>query len=140
MDPPRRCAAQKRGKGGGRQRIDDDEDDDQDHDELTGGAGEDTFIFREFAAADSDKVMDFKHGTDLFNLDRHIFTAIDKGALSSDEFVLGTKALDDDDHIIYDRGSGKLYYDDDGEGGHKQHLLAMLDNHAKVSADDIFIL
>jgi Ca2+-binding RTX toxin-like protein len=112
----------------------------QDHDELTGGKGEDTFIFREFAAKDSDKVMDFDHGADLFNLDRHIFTAIEKGGLANSEFVLGTHAVDANDHVIYDKASGKLYYDDDGEGGHNQYLLAVIDNHARVTADDIFIL
>jgi Ca2+-binding RTX toxin-like protein len=112
----------------------------EDHDELTGGGGSDTFIFRSFELADRDKVMDFKHGTDIFELDALVFPAIDQGQLRPGQFNVGKHADDGNDHIIYNRDTGKLFYDDDGKGGHAQHLLAILDNHAKVSADDIFIL
>jgi Ca2+-binding RTX toxin-like protein len=113
----------------------------QGHDKMIGGTGDDTFIFREFAKADSDIIKDFRN--EVIELDKHVFATIDKGpngVLLDDEFVLGTKALDDDDRVIYDKAHGRLYYDDDGAGGHSKHLLATLDNHAKLSADDIFIL
>ena len=31
--------------------------------------------------------------------------------------MIGTAAQDADDHIIYDSGTGALYYDGDGSGG-----------------------
>jgi Ca2+-binding RTX toxin-like protein len=113
----------------------------QDHDTMTGGAGRDMFIFREFAAKDSDHITDFKHGIDHLGFDRSVFDH-SRGKLSSDEFVLGTAAKDGNDHFIYDSTTGNLYYDDDGKGGHKQHLIATLDNHdhTNLTASDILFI
>lgn len=112
----------------------------EDHDKLIGGTGDDTFIFRSFAPDDSDRVVDFKHKADNIELDASIFTALDAGQLLNSEFVLGSKALDKNDYVIYNPDTGKLYYDDDGSGAHQQHLIATLDNLANLSASDIDIV
>lgn len=106
-------------------------------DTLIGGSGDDIFVFKEFGKADSDHIKDFKHGTDRIAFDTVEFTSLDASGISADEFHLGTKAHDANDYLIYDKASGHLYYDDDGNGGHKQQLVATLDNHAKVTVSDL---
>ena len=110
-----------------------------DHDVLIGGTGKDTFIFRSFAPADSDIVKDFKHKVDNVELDASIFTALAAGHLLNEQFVLGSKALDDDDYVIYNDKNGKLYYDDDGNGAHNKHLIAIFLNEPNITASDIEI-
>jgi Ca2+-binding RTX toxin-like protein len=100
------------------------------NDMLTGGKGEDVFVFKEFGKAYADTVTDFKHGVDSIGIDAVYFTALNDGTLNDGEFFLGTKAHDGDDHLIYDKGTGRLYYDDDGNGAHKQQLIATFENHA----------
>jgi Ca2+-binding RTX toxin-like protein len=112
----------------------------QGHDKMIGGSGKDTFIFRHFGASDTDTITDFKHGTDKLAFDHATFDALDAGSLASSAFHVGTKAHDGDDHFIYDKKSGKVYYDDDGIGPHGQHLIATLTNHPILSAADFLLL
>jgi Ca2+-binding RTX toxin-like protein len=110
------------------------------HDKLTGGAGADTFVFRSFKAADSDHVTDFKHGVDKLAFDHATFSTLKAGSLSGAAFFAGTKAHDGSDRFIYDKKTGHLYYDDDGKGGHAQHLVATLDNHTSLTASDFLLI
>jgi Ca2+-binding RTX toxin-like protein len=107
----------------------------KDRDTLIGGAGADTFIFKELGASNSDKIKDFRHGSDHFEL-HGVFKALQGGDVPANEFYLGTKAHDANDHIIYDKATGNLYYDEDGNGAHKQELFAQLLNHSKLTHDD----
>jgi cysteinyl-tRNA synthetase len=110
------------------------------HDILKGGTGADTFIFRSYKAADSDHIRDFKHGVDKLAFDHATFDTLKAGNLSSAAFFAGEKAHDANDRFIYDKKTGRLFYDDDGKGGHAQHLVATLDNHPTLTASDIFLL
>lgn len=121
--------------GGGNDKIKGGED----HDTLSGNAGADSFIFNKIGAAHSDVLKDFEHGTDRFLLDSFTLTSLDPGKLSAGEFVAGTKALDGNDHIIYNEKTGDLYFDSDGNGTHKQFLLAHLDNKEHLTAGDFFV-
>lgn len=111
----------------------------QGHDVLTGGSGKDVFVFKEYAAADSDRVTDFTHGTDKIGIDGTYLTAFKDGKFSSSEFYAGTKAHDANDHLIYDKKTGKLYYDDDGNGKHAAHLIATFDHKPTITASDFTI-
>jgi len=88
------------------------------NDVLTGGDGYDTFVFDAALGANNvDTITDFNPVHDTIRLDRKVFTAFTKaGVLTSGQFVVGTKALDADDRIIYDKTAGALYYDADGSG------------------------
>jgi len=47
---------------------------------------------------------------------------------------------DANDYVIYDRATGKLFYDDDGNGSDAPHLFAILANHAKLTASDLDLM
>jgi Ca2+-binding RTX toxin-like protein len=51
---------------------------------------------------------------DTIVLEDMIFAAFATGPLADDRFVLGTTPLDANDNILYDRSTGALFYDADG--------------------------
>ena len=72
-------------------------------------------------------------------MDGDVFTGIgDK--LEKGEFEVGKNADDGNDHVIYDRVKGKLYWDGDGKGGDDKVLFAKVDPFLKLSADDFSLV
>ena len=51
-----------------------------------------------------------------------------------------TGAHDVSDRIVYDTRSGKLYYDDDGRGGHAAVHFATLSNRSALDHGDFDIV
>ena len=84
-----------------------------------------------------DRLKHFESGKDALVLDDDYFAALTPGILALSEFRKGTAAQDSDDHIIYDRGSGALYYDPDGLGGAAEVQFAQLDPGTRLKASDI---
>jgi Ca2+-binding RTX toxin-like protein len=101
-------------------------------DTLTGGLGKDIFAFTTALSRTTnvDKITDFSHRDDTIWLAHGIFKGMGTGHLQSNFFFAGTAAHDADDHIIYDKATGALYYDSDGSGAHAQVLFAVVTNHA----------
>jgi Ca2+-binding RTX toxin-like protein len=100
-------------------------------DNLTGGLGKDTFVFNTApSSSNRDIVTEFSHVDDTIQLENAIFKGMGSGALLSKYFYAGTKAHDADDHIIYNKATGALYYDSDGTGAHAQVQFATISNHA----------
>src|SRR5262249_51246154 len=113
------------------------------HDKMTGGAGNDKFVFNASAvAANSDTITDFTHDSDKIQLDNAIFTALGAhaNALAGAKFFIGAAAHDSNDRIIYDSATGKLFYDSDGTGSHEQALIVTLGAHPALSANDITVI
>nr|WP_316653478.1 calcium-binding protein [uncultured Gellertiella sp.] len=114
-----------------------------DHDILTGGAGKDYFYFdtKPNTLYNTDHIIDFESGIDRIELSHKIFTKLKAGALLKTAFVANSTGLAQHktDRVIYNSGNGKLYYDDDGTGKHAAVLIAVLDNHAKLTASDFHI-
>ncbi|WP_420006801.1 calcium-binding protein [Arenibacterium sp. LLYu02] len=110
-------------------------------DQLTGGGAADDFIFAEaLKGGNVDHITDFKaYQGDRILLDGDIFSGFDLGRLDSGEFHKGTAASGEGPQFIYSRDSGELWFDADGEGGAAMKLVAILDNHAALNADDLFI-
>jgi Ca2+-binding RTX toxin-like protein len=106
---------------------------------LEGGAGADRFVFDTAPGTVSnfDRIMDFA-ANDLIALDRAIFGALPGrgAALAGDAFVLGVRAEDAEDRIVYDRATGNLYYDADGNGAGARILFAQLDAGKALGAAD----
>lgn len=99
------------------------------NDRLVGGANADTFRFNKAVAANIDTIADFVSGTDKIQLDDAIFTAIGP-TLTAEEFrvVASGNAADSNDHILYDKSTGKLWFDTDSAGGAVAVQIALLSN------------
>jgi len=111
------------------------------HDVLKGGKRGDNFIFRpvgeRFDAADSDTVLDFNvKEADCVT----IFTAdLSEYNLAPAHFASGSAATTPEQRVIYDKSSGRLYYDYDGSGPDAKILLATFANKPELSTSNIYI-
>lgn len=94
---------------------------------IWGGLGLDSFVFDNLAVDGVDTIRDFEAGATLHSvvdtivLDSAAFTTLAAGPLAAESFIKGrglTGASPNetgvDDYLIFDTGSGKLYYDADG--------------------------
>ena len=109
------------------------------NDRLDGGRGADYFVFAEYGKANFDKIAKFQK-IDTIVLDTDVFTGIGKAdsTLKKKYFHKGAEADGKNDKIIYDKKSGKLYYDQDGSGNdHGADLIAKIQSGSKIKADYI---
>lgn len=88
------------------------------NDTLNGGGGRDKIRFDAvLGASNVDTIKNFVTADDTIQLDNAIFTAFAAtGTLLASQFVKGTAALDANDRIIFNSGTGALLYDADGSG------------------------
>ena len=109
---------------------------------LVGGGGNDTFVFDTKPSGKTGiaTIADFRPSEDIIALENGIFGRLKSGALSSANFVAGTKALDAKDHVIYGSKSGELFYDADGNGSGAAIHIATLSNHARLTAADFLVI
>ncbi len=92
---------------------------------FTGGTGNDIFKFTTKGHVDT--ITDFSVANDTIQLDNAVFTALGPvGTLPAAQFRVGTKALDANDHIIYNSTTGALLYDADGNGAGAAQQVATL--------------
>jgi Ca2+-binding RTX toxin-like protein len=113
------------------------------NDVLVGGLGADIFVFNTAlnSASNRDTVADFVHGQDKFWLDNAVMAKLGAGvhALSPLFFHAGPAAADANDYIVYNRASGVLAYDADGNGAGAAVGFAMLSNHPVLTAADFLV-
>ncbi|MEE1657360.1 polysaccharide lyase family 7 protein [Microvirga sp. CF3062] len=110
-------------------------------DVLIGGTGKDTFTFDTMPSSKNvDVIVDFNVADDTIRLNDSAFTKLKWGTLSASSFVVGTKALDSDDRIIYDGKTGALSYDADGSGSMAAIKFAEIENRAKLTAADFLVI
>jgi Ca2+-binding RTX toxin-like protein len=96
-------------------------------DTITLGTGLDTLAFNSLTGTDT--VADYSVADDSITLSKAIFTALGAvGALSAAEFESGalTAAATAAGRIVYNTGTGALYYDVDGLGGTAAVQIATL--------------
>lgn len=116
------------------------------NDVLTGGAGNDAFVFDDtLGATNVDQLVDFSAADDTIHLDNAIFTAITTAvghSLEAREFYTGAGAHDINDHIIYNRTTGALLYDADGNasGGSGPVQIATLTPGLILTSADFLIV
>lgn len=109
---------------------------------LKGGEGKDVFVFdTKPSSANIDTIADFNATDDTIWLDDDVFTKAGKvGDLASAAFYAGAKAHDASDRIIYDKVSGKLFYDADGHGSVAAVQFALLSKGLALTASDFDII
>jgi Ca2+-binding RTX toxin-like protein len=97
-------------------------------DTLTGGSGQDRFLFNSaLRGANVDTIMDFSLTDDQLRLENSIFTGLPTtGPLPASAFRIGNQATTAAHRIIYVSGTGALFYDKDGSGPTAQVRFATL--------------
>ncbi|EIM29889.1 cadherin domain-containing protein [Microvirga lotononidis] len=118
------------------------------HDTLEGGAGQDIFVFdtklsksAKVNKANQEWIVDFRIEDDTIHLAKSVFSKMaKKGVIQKGEFYIGAKAHDRDDHIIYNKKTGTLYYDADGTGSQAQVQIATLSKNLKMTHKDFFVV
>lgn len=122
------------------------------NDNLTSGAGKDTFLFTTKLGTSKtdrnvnfDTLIDFNVKDSSIQLDDAIFKKLGKkgseqkpAKLDKKFFTVGDKAQDDS--IVYSRKTGVLSYDADGSGNGQAIEFALLKNKAPLKADDFFVI
>jgi VCBS repeat-containing protein len=119
------------------------------NDTLSGDKGKDVFVFdtKAHKSTNRDKILDFKVTDDAIWLDNAIFTKLgkkgteDKPAQMKKEFFLvGSKAKDKNDYLVYDKAKGVLSYDADGSGKGKAVEIASLSKKLAITYKDFFVI
>jgi trimeric autotransporter adhesin len=91
--------------------------------QMTGGAGADSFTFLSPSAG---VIHDFTSTVDEIHLDATAMSALGASgnfAAGDARFFAGTAAHDADDRVIFDAGTGRLWYDADGNGIDVEQML-----------------
>jgi Ca2+-binding RTX toxin-like protein len=113
-----------------------------DADTLLGGMGKDFFVFDTAPKRKAfDVIQDFRPADDTVVLDNAVFTKVGKdGWLSGAAFRAGPAAKDASDRIIYNKATGALSYDADGNGGNSAVQIAKLKAGLSITKGDFFII
>jgi Ca2+-binding RTX toxin-like protein len=111
-------------------------------DVLKGGSGVDRFFFdSEMRSGDVDVISNFTLEQDKIVLDHDIFKSLNAGStLNPGMLAAGKVAQDANDHVLFDVGSGGLYYDADGRGGADAILIAKIDAVSMLSASNFIVI
>lgn len=111
-------------------------------DVLTGGSGLDRFYFDTPLDGNNNvsHITDFTPMSDEFFLNHSVFSALPAGELQADVFHVGATAQSSTNHIIYDSGSGHLFYDADGSGSEPQLLFATVSPKLGLTSDDFHVV
>jgi Ca2+-binding RTX toxin-like protein len=110
-------------------------------DTLNGGAGKDIYVFDTAlnTSTNVDTVVGFVAGTDKIYLNSSIFAGLNDGALPADAFHYGA-AADAEDRIIYNKTTGALFFDADGNGAGGLVQFANLVSTPLITAADFVVI
>jgi serralysin len=112
------------------------------NDYLRGGPGDDRFIFNAPLGPENvDRIADFEDGADRLVLVSDWFPEAGS-EVTAENFIAndGGTATSTAHRIIYNTGSGALYYDADGSGAGAPVLFAVLENDYLLTHDDFEVL
>ncbi len=109
------------------------------NDYLNGGAGADRFrLSTALGSTNIDTIADFQVGVDDILLAQAIFAAIGP-SLTADEFRIGM-AQDSNDYLLYNPGTGQLFYDSNGNvAGGMTHFATVTANTALTVNDFVMV-
>lgn len=83
---------------------------------LDGGDGDDIFVFFNNLPTSADTIKDFDVKHDVIALYPSSFDKLPVGFVDDASFAIGKVATTSDEHVIYDKKAGALYWDADGSG------------------------
>jgi serralysin len=122
---------------------------------LKGGKGYDSFVFDSAIGGNNiDYIADIntKIGEKIF-LEKDIFQTIKtrpsdevegdytgRGVMAKSAFFVGSAAHDADDRIIYNKQTGAISYDADGNGAGAAIQFAQVEAGTKLKASDFFMM
>jgi Ca2+-binding RTX toxin-like protein len=86
-----------------------------------------------------DRIADYSIADDTIWLDQSIFADLATGTLAEGAFRNGTAALDANDRILYDKASGNMYFDADGNGSGAAILFGQVDPGSALTHLDYFV-
>jgi Ca2+-binding RTX toxin-like protein len=114
------------------------------NDSLSGGPGADIFRFSSAlnASTNVDIIFDYNPADDTLELENSVFTKLTTtGVLSASSFRASStgNAADSNDYVLYETGTGQLFYDADGNGAGAKVLVADLWFGGKLTHADIFV-
>ena len=115
-------------------------------DTLVGATGVDAYLFTVApGAANADEIAAFDSGEDRIVLDGAVHTSSGpSGTFAAGDarfWSSGTgTAHDADDRVIYQTGTGELWYDADGNGAGARQLIATLEGAPTAAATDIEVI
>jgi Ca2+-binding RTX toxin-like protein len=114
-------------------------------DTLTGSASSDFFVFNAgVVATNRDLITDFANITgnnDTFRLENAVMPKVGApGALNPAFFHAGSAALDANDFIVYNKTTGALFYDFNGNATGGAVQLATLTNKPTLFASDFVVI
>jgi Ca2+-binding RTX toxin-like protein len=114
----------------------------QGKDKLIGGEGADIFQFSTKPNAKNwDAIVDFESGEDELHLVRSAFKGIGKkGMLSEKAFAEGKEATTAAHRIVYDEGTGTIWFDKDGAGRAGAVKIAKIGAGLELSHTDFWIV
>jgi hypothetical protein len=115
---------------------------------LSGGSGKDKFVFDTKFDGSVVEILDFNPYEDVFYLDNAVFTKLTGGTLSSPKRIystnledgMGAKADDANDFLIYDKATGNLSYDADGNGSGTPIVFAHLQAGLDLAPANFFVI
>jgi len=110
---------------------------------LTGHGGYDDFVFSVAPSRSNvDTITDFSVRYDTIILSTAIFKGVGSAGrtMKASAFWTGTAAHDSNDRIIYDKGTGSIYYDADGTGSRSAVEFAKVDANLKLTYKDFFMM
>ena len=88
-------------------------------------------------------ITDFNVIDDTIKLGKTVFTVFTNpfpSAIAAGQFIIGSQALDADDFIIYNSGTGALLYDADGSGSDAAIQFATVTAGLAMSHKDFHVI
>ena len=112
------------------------------NDTLTGGAGNDFFVFNTAlnAATNVDTITDFSVPDELSSSTTRSSAHWAPGMLAASAFHIGAAATTAAQHIIYNSANGWISYDADGAGGAAQTHFATVSTGLAMTNADFFVV
>jgi Ca2+-binding RTX toxin-like protein len=113
------------------------------NDTLTGGPGGDIFFFNTTpnATTNRDIVADYNPAQDTIRLENAIFSRLPVSAhLNPGYFRAAAHAADSSDMILYNRATGNLVYDPNGNGVGGEVLVAIFSNKPLLTASEFTVV